>query len=324
MVRKFAHKYCLICYKMLKYQVSKLEIEGDKMDKKHKGKILITGNGVSVIDDLYRNISEDYTLKKCENLEGKFRKALEDFLPHGVIISLADETRETLRMYSILEDNPEHTDIPIIVIGKQEDCENFKRYIFQNNVKFFLRPFDRNVFFQEINEYISSKTAELMAKEARQLEEAARLEELRLLEQTMQAEKILIDKINSMTKIHGRKSILVVDDDVRMLNVIKLYLQDLYDVTVVPSGKLAIKYLSKKSADLVLLDYLMPDEDGPTVLQQIRQNTPNPNVPVLFLTGVADKNMVVRTLEFKPHGYLLKPVTREALLEKVTEILLDL
>lgn len=138
------------------------------------------------------------------------------------------------------------------------------------------------------------------------------------------AEKALIEKIEHYTRLYGRKSVLVVDDDVTMLNIIKIYLQDLYDITVVPSGKLAMKFLDKKKTDMVLLDYMMPGEDGPTVLQHIRESSLQPNLPVVFLTGVADKAMVMHGLEFRPNGYLLKPVKREILLEKVTEILLGL
>lgn len=122
----------------------------------------------------------------------------------------------------------------------------------------------------------------------------------------------------------GRQIILVVDDDVQMLNTVKLALQDMYEVVLVPNGKLAIQYLSKKHADLVMLDYLMPGEDGPTVLRQIRASSLQPDVPVLFLTGVAKKDKVMGVLELHPMGYLLKPVTKAKILERVTEILLGL
>lgn len=121
-----------------------------------------------------------------------------------------------------------------------------------------------------------------------------------------------------------KTTILVVDDDVRILNVIKLYLQDLFDVVTVPSGKLALKYLSKHKAELVLLDYMMPEEDGPAVLKQIREDSPYPNIPVLFLTGVAEKELVMRGLELHPDGYCLKPITQSALIERITAILLKL
>lgn len=116
----------------------------------------------------------------------------------------------------------------------------------------------------------------------------------------------------------GKKIILVVDDDVNMLNLIKICLEDLYDVVIVPSGKLALKYLSKKSADLILLDYMMPGDDGPEILKKIRENQTQSEIPVIFLTGVDEKNMVMRGLELHPDAYLLKPVTRKALLEKIT------
>lgn len=58
------------------------------------------------------------------------------------------------------------------------------------------------------------------------------------------------------------KNILVIDDDARMLKVIKLHLHEKYDVATAISGKIALKFLETKHTDLILLDYAMPDENG--------------------------------------------------------------
>lgn len=128
------------------------------------------------------------------------------------------------------------------------------------------------------------------------------------------------DKYNNS----DRKTILVIDDDIQMLNVIKLYLQDLFDVIIIPSGKLALKYLDKHHADLVLLDYMMPEEDGPAVLKQIREHHSHSKIPVIFLTGVADKKLVMRGLGYRPDGYCLKPVSKDELLDRITSIFTSL
>lgn len=111
-----------------------------------------------------------------------------------------------------------------------------------------------------------------------------------------------------------RKHILVVDDDVRMLRLMKKYLENDYDVATAVNGRVALKFLESKHTDLVLLDYEMPLEDGRAVLAKIRQNPKTKNLPVVFLTGVSSKEKIQEVLQMKPQGYLLKPINKQKLL----------
>ena len=118
-----------------------------------------------------------------------------------------------------------------------------------------------------------------------------------------------------------KKNILIVDDDKNMLKLLRLFLADDYQVTIVDSGKMALEYVVKHTPDLILLDYMMPLFDGPHVLEILRKREETKKVPVLFLTSVTDKDKIVQCLQYKPQGYLVKPVSREELLERVAETL---
>ena len=119
-----------------------------------------------------------------------------------------------------------------------------------------------------------------------------------------------------------RKHILVVDDDAEQLLLIKEQLEEFYDVTMVKSGQQAIKFLAKKIPDLILLDYLMPDEDGPSFLTRMREIENFANIPVVFLTGMTEKGTILHTLvELKPQGYVIKPVKKSELVAKIIEVL---
>lgn len=290
-----------------------------------KGRVLFTGSGTYVIDDIMKRIPATFESEKCPATDILLAAALKNFHPHIIVACLSDESRQTLRMFSHLEDNPESINLLLLVIGNKADCKLFENNILHKNIQFFVRPLDAERFLNTLNEYLSCgvEDAQRIQDEQQKNGEELRADTLAQTELVI-AQQALMEKIELMTRAHGRKTILVVDDDVRMLNIIKLYLQDLYEVVVVPSGKLALKYLSKKSADLVLLDYLMPIEDGPAVLQQIRESSPHCNIPVVFLTGVDDKDLVMKGLKLHPNSYLLKPVSRAILLERVTEILLGL
>ena len=120
-----------------------------------------------------------------------------------------------------------------------------------------------------------------------------------------------------MTKGH----ILIVDDDKNMLKMLRMFLVDDYNVTIVDSGKLALEAVIKKTPDLILLDYMMPLFDGPHVLEIIRKREESKNVPVLFLTSVTDREKILECLSLNPQGYLVTPISREELLQRVDEVL---
>lgn len=117
------------------------------------------------------------------------------------------------------------------------------------------------------------------------------------------------------------KHVLVVDDDPVVLRMVRSYLDENYVVTAVKSGKLALKFLEKQKPDVILLDYMMPEWDGPTTLQLIRSKEAYKRIPVIFMTGVTDKNLVMECLSLKPQGYLIKPVSKADLLNKLKEII---
>lgn len=119
----------------------------------------------------------------------------------------------------------------------------------------------------------------------------------------------------------GRAHILIVDDDIRMLKMIKEILKDCYDTAVASNGDIALKFLERHETDLILLDYIMPGKSGKDVLKEIRETPSLANIPVFFLTGVSDAEKVKECLVLRPQGYMLKPVQKEELLKKLKEIL---
>lgn len=128
---------------------------------------------------------------------------------------------------------------------------------------------------------------------------------------------------SSRKLLYGKAKILVIDDDEVSLEIMKTYLQGVYDVHVVSSGKLALEFLATRTVDLILLDYMMPEMDGPTVFQHIRKDFPLSLVPIIFLTGVSEKELVIKGLELYPTDYLLKPIDQTVLLDRVRKILAD-
>ena len=118
-----------------------------------------------------------------------------------------------------------------------------------------------------------------------------------------------------------QKHILIVDDDVNMLKLLRMFLQDTYKVSVVDSGKLALDFVVKHTPDLILLDYMMPLFDGPHVMEILRKREETKHVPILFLTSVSERDKILKCLALNPQGYLIKPISQEELKARVAEVL---
>ncbi len=114
--------------------------------------------------------------------------------------------------------------------------------------------------------------------------------------------------------------VLVVDDDFRFLRTVNEMLDGTYQVAVAKSGRIARKFLEKNSVELILLDYMMPEENGVEVLKSLRAWEKTQDIPVVFLTGLSDKKKILECLSLHPAGYILKPVKREELLTKVRAV----
>ena len=118
-----------------------------------------------------------------------------------------------------------------------------------------------------------------------------------------------------------RKTILCIDDSGVLLRKMKALLEDKYEVVLVNSAAMAIKFLTLRRPDLILLDYEMPEMNGKMTLEKIREDASMADIPVIFLTAVADKEHIAAVLGLNPAGYFLKPLEREKVLEKVAQVL---
>ena len=116
------------------------------------------------------------------------------------------------------------------------------------------------------------------------------------------------------------KSILVVDDELELLAMIKLIFEraGYTQITTSASAIEALKALSKKMPDIIILDVMMPDMDGFELLQKIRSIS---KVPVLMLTAKGEAEDRFAGFELGADDYLIKPFLPKELLLRVAAIL---
>lgn len=248
---------------------------------------------------------------------------LKFFEADALVYCLYSESKENINRMGMIKNFLAMRNIPFIIVGDVGDCDDFNRQAPDVADLTLTRPMKASAIEGRIVQYILEnhrlqKAREDKAKQAREEEEQRRRKEEEQRQDREELERLLMEQLEEQ---EVRKHVLVVDDDVRMLKVIKEHLHEKYDVATAVSGKLALRFLEKKRTDLVLLDYEMPGEDGAAVLAQIRETSATKNLPVIFLTGVTDKDRIAKILGLKPQGYLLKPVEKEKLLEAVAPIL---
>ena len=123
-----------------------------------------------------------------------------------------------------------------------------------------------------------------------------------------------------MSQIQGRfskKRILAVDDTALTLMRISNTMRDEYDVSTVNSGIRALKYLEEQKPDMILLDIQMAQKDGIETLQEIRAMKDLADIPVIMLTSVEDKDVVLKSAKLGICDYVLKPFSAETILDRI-------
>ncbi len=267
-----------------------------------KLKVLVTGENKRIVKDISEHCLADrgYNTIKCKPDRQTIFDIIYSELPNIVIICMRDETAQEVSMYDMLSEVVRSGAMHVFVVASDDDKKIFMKYTELEKVYFLSRPVSLFTFYEKLIE---------IEKE---------------IEEKRQSGTTYLEEFNNTRAYSGpvRKKILVVDDDTEQLMMIKDMLSEFYDVSVVKSGKAALKFLSKKKANLILLDYLMPEMDGPETLKAIRADEDIEDVPVIFLTGVKERNTVIETItELKPEGYVIKPSKKSELVAKIIDAL---
>ncbi|MBI4633560.1 MAG: response regulator [Deltaproteobacteria bacterium] len=114
--------------------------------------------------------------------------------------------------------------------------------------------------------------------------------------------------------------ILVVDDEPRMCDSVKILLADRgYEIKTSSCGEEAITHVTNQNFDLVLLDVVMPGMDGYQVMDYLKRH--HPELLIIMMTGNASVDSAVGALRRGAYDYLSKPFSHEGLLKRVENAL---
>ncbi len=281
-----------------------------------KYKILISGKNNTIIDDFFSQMSDDFEAVTTSNRYDDMIRHLSFYKPDVFVYCISGESRDNINQLINAKFRMMETRIPIVLIGAKEECDEVERIA--------INLFDLTLYRPISIPAITARISKLLEGRPRMEAQKPSFESEAIPPGIFASKSLspsVAAQLGGAMANRGRKHVLVVDDNSMMLKLIKEYLHETYDVATAVSGKIAMKFLERRMTDLILLDYEMPGENGPAVLEQLRANEATKDIPVVFLTGVTETKKIQEALMLKPQSYLLKPVNREKLLSTIESLI---
>lgn len=121
----------------------------------------------------------------------------------------------------------------------------------------------------------------------------------------------------------NKPKVLLVEDDKMIIDMYTLkFTQEGYDVMQAENGKDGLDMAMKSNPDIVLLDIILPQMDGFTVLKNLKANASTQKIPVVLLTNLGQDGDVKKGLELGAVDYLIKAnFTPSQVVDKVKSLL---
>lgn len=251
-----------------------------------KYKVLLIGRNKMLMEDFFVHLEEDFEMQTASMRYKDIVSHIHYFEPDALIFCMNKEEKERMNIVISLKNSLENHKVTLVVTGDQSECDEFSNKSGGMEDLLLYKPITARSIKERVVKFLDTRKEEVAEEPA-----------------------------------PAKKHVLVVDDDPMMLKLIKEQLKDSYTVATAINGAIALKFLESKQTDLILLDYEMPNENGAQVLEKIRKNPAIAKLPVVFLTGIKDREKIKRVVELKPQGYLLKPIESEELIKSIKSII---
>ena len=124
-----------------------------------------------------------------------------------------------------------------------------------------------------------------------------------------------------MSMKSAKKKLLIADDEPTIRLMVRRIFEREYVVLEAKNGKEAVELALHHIPDIILMDVMMPDTDGLTALNTIRNNKRASSIPVIMFTGAGYELNEALARNLGAKAYLRKPVTPQELLDAVNKII---
>jgi len=249
-------------------------------------KVLLIGKFNDTLEGINKYLTNYFQVQVCiDNIE-LIKGMLKINKPDVIVINLMDMDAAQLDIFSMIK--LDYFDIPAICLGTPADPAEFVHVI-------------KDAHFMVLKTFENRESIlEVIYKE---------------LHIDYEVETSIIAK-----SFGKKKYVLIVDDSPIQLRTMNEMLKDKYEVGMATSGVKALTMIGQRLPDAIFLDYDMPICDGRMTLQMIREIEEAKEIPVIFLTGIKDREHIQAVLELHPAGYLLKPATARTVMGALQKI----
>jgi len=290
-----------------------------------KYSVLLVGKNNAIMEEFFTHLRHTFECLSCSIRSEDILNHLKYYTPDAFVYCLSNEGREAVNQILPVESKLEKRGIPLVIVGSYADCWAFNQHSVDAAELTLTKPLSAGSMEARLLDFLKKRESHEEERRQRRIEQAEAekhgneepRQETGALYGEAQEEQIFWPGIRAKNE---KKHILVIDDDPLMLKMIKEHLHEIYNVATAINGKIAMKFLSNRTTDLILLDYEMPVENGPAVLEKLHANEATRNIPVVFLTGITEKEKIQKALVLKPQGYLLKPIDHEKLMETIEKL----
>ena len=251
-------------------------------------KVLLIGELNQTVSTVNNYLQTKFQTQMCVDSLELVKGMVKVYEPEMAVVCLVGVGELDHKILDFFENR--RRNVPVLLIGTPEECKYFQKYYDSEQFDFITRP---------------TTLTELMEK----------------CSAILKLEEEMDEAVQEIEEAEAKKRILVVDDSGILLRSVKTMLADRYEVAVATDGKKAIERAKRRKPDLILLDYEMPVMDGKETLEELRKDEELKDIPVVFLTSVADRESIAPVLKLKPQGYLLKPIEQKRMFETIESVL---
>ena len=117
------------------------------------------------------------------------------------------------------------------------------------------------------------------------------------------------------------KTILIVDDELSILKMLSDYLKSKYQIVTAINGQTALKFIKEKNPDLMIVDWMLPDIEGPEIVTRVRNFSDSKDIPILMLTAKGEESDKIKGFSSGVDDFLVKPFLLSELDARINSLL---
>lgn len=118
-----------------------------------------------------------------------------------------------------------------------------------------------------------------------------------------------------------KKKILIADDEENLLNLVKLTLEDEYELIEARDGEEVFRLLEQTKPNLILLDVMMPKINGFDICEKLKKNKKTKDILIIILSAKGQERDIIQGMKLGADEYITKPFEPSELRKKIKEML---